>query len=619
MDSLTFMFLELLNLLFGAALGTASSEAYIWFRQKAGENNHDIQRALLSAYREALKVIRDYCQAVPDWEREREQIEARLDQMERDALEILGIVETQREQIFTAFEMGSFGAEIQQQVTIALMNRLESEDKWLKEAPPALSNAVRSLLIPAVVHQFRQKLKNDAVVFRTLIHDMLAAVGKSVSDVKAATQKTDQQFDNFIGLYSADVNSLLKSITQIDGQLAEFDGILQQLIQQMNTQTSQPRPVPLQFESLIADKTKGFVGREFVFSAIENFFQRQPKGYFIIVADPGVGKSAILAEYVRRTRCVAYFNQRTQGSTRVEEFLKSVCAQLIERHNLPYSVPLHPDNTRDGNFLVLLLHELSAQLQPGQKLVIAVDALDEVDLKSQNTGSNVLYLPEALPNNVYFLLTRRPKLLPLLVNDEDSLDLTQYQQESLQDIKRYIQQQIQQSSSLLSQISKWGLTVDDFITMLSQKSENNFMYLRYVLPEIEKGTYPDLTIESLPRGLQNYYYQHWGRMGMLAKPLPRTKIKIIYVLTEVYQPISLQLITEFAQEDVLTVQEVLDKWQQFLHEQHVDGETRYSVYHTSFHDFLHEQKIVQAVKEAGVTIENINAQIATNLAEELGL
>jgi hypothetical protein len=51
-----------------------------------------------------------------------------------------------------------------------------------------------------------------------------------------------------------------------------------------------------QFQSLIQDKTEGFVGREYVFDAIQAFIQDNKKGYFTIIGDPGQGKSAILAK-----------------------------------------------------------------------------------------------------------------------------------------------------------------------------------------------------------------------------------------------------------------------------------------------------------------------------------
>jgi hypothetical protein len=78
--------------------------------------------------------------------------------------------------------------------------------------------------------------------------------------------------------------------------------------------------------------------------------------------------------------------------------------------------------------------------------------------------------------------------------------------------------------------------VEEFVTQLANKSENNFMYLKYVLPDIKNGKYKDLSIESLPQGLQAYYEDHWRRMGMTDKERKRTKSKIVYVIAELRQP-----------------------------------------------------------------------------------
>ncbi|MEQ9553441.1 MAG: hypothetical protein RIM23_27945 [Coleofasciculus sp. G3-WIS-01] len=405
------------------------------------------------------------------------------------------------------------------------------------------------------------------------------------------------------------VEDIETSLTHLGRDMGEIKGCLECIHNQLSTHPA----VPLQFQSLIAEKTEGFVGREFVFGAIQDFLQQQPNGYFIIEADPGVGKSAILAEYVRQTGCVAYFNVRSQGINRADDFLKSVCRQLIERYQLPYDLPLHPENTRDGNFLARLLTELAPKHSP---VVIAVDALDEVEMKSQTDGANVLYLPQSLPNGVYFILTKRQTYVPLTVNKPYLFNLMEYGAESLQDVQRYIEQQVQKKPSLQQWVENQGQDTATFITTLAQKSDRNFMYLRYVLEDIESGAYQDLNLANLPQGLQQYYYQHWQRMGMTAKPLPRTKIKIVYVLAEARKPVSSSLISQFAGEDALTVQEVLDDWDQFLREEQIEGQTRYSIYHASFQDFLHRKEIV---KKAGITIRDINALIADNLAEELGL
>jgi hypothetical protein len=430
--------------------------------------------------------------------------------------------------------------------------------------------------------------------------------GQLLTQINANLQEVQAQQIN-LGDFENSLRDLAQKVPQ---DVEEIKRLLKQIADSQVRQMA----VPPQFQSIVADKTEGFVGRKFVFDAIEEFLQKQPNGYFIIEADPGVGKSAILAEYVRRTGCIAYFNVRSQGITSASEFLKSVCTQLIERYNLPYPKELHADNTRDGNFLARLLDEI-VRANPALPLVIAVDALDEVDLNNQTAGANVLYLPASLPNGVYFIVTKRPTPLPLVVNKSRIFDLMQYQAESLEDVRTYIRQRVSESPALQEWVSSRGLTEEEFVTTLGEKSDRNFMYLRYVLPEIECGAYQDLNkIENLPKGLEQYYYQHWQHMGMTAKPLPRDKIKIVYVLAEALQPVSCKLISELAGEDGLTVQEVLDDWEQFLREQRIDGQTRYSIYHASFQDFLHRKEIVQ---KAGETIEGVNARIVDSLTQGL--
>jgi hypothetical protein len=326
-----------------------------------------------------------------------------------------------------------------------------------------------------------------------------------------------------------------------------------------------------------------------------------------------MGKSALLAEFVRRNQCIVHFNNRSEGITSAEEFLRCVCTQLIEGYQLSQSTDIQPENLRNGNFLSNLLEEVTGKLESGERLVIAVDALDEVDLSSQSKGANVLYLPQSLPENVFFVVTKRPLQLPLRVNDQKRFNLMRYEAENQQDVQDYIGQRIRKSQPLQRWIHRQSLKNEEFVTTLAAKSESNFEYLRHVLPAIEKGDYQDLNIENLPQGLQNYYEDHWERMGMNAHPLPEVKIKIVYLLATALEPVSWTWIVRRldTQKPILVVQ-ILKEWDQFLREQRLDGETRYSLYHSSFRDFLYRQDIVQA---AGETIEGVNAQIVNSFTQ----
>ncbi|MFM6268759.1 MAG: hypothetical protein ACKPFA_20005, partial [Dolichospermum sp.] len=160
------------------------------------------------------------------------------------------------------------------------------------------------------------------------------------------------------------------------------------------------------------------------------------------------------------------------------------------------------------------------------------------------------------------------------------------------------------------------LSKPKFVDTIAAKSENNFMYLRYVLEAIAEGFYKDEKLEELPAGLQGYYESHWRIMGMTKKPLPEDKIKIIYVMCALKSSVSREMIVKYSQEDNFTVEEVLQDWRQFLEEQKIYQPPRYRFYHESFRDFLERQDIVKA---AGVNLPQISAEVAKNMGEGLTL
>lgn len=368
------------------------------------------------------------------------------------------------------------------------------------------------------------------------------------------------------------------------------------------------------FQSLIDRKLKRFVGRRFVFDAIENFFRINSNGYFTIVGEPGIGKSTILAKYITDNQCIGHFIIRAGGRNKVEQFFRSVCNQLLERYNLG-DASLPDRATNDGEFLDELLQKVSKLLPPGERLVIAVDALDEVEKKSEEV-TNICYLPRYLPDNVYFLLTRRP-----FISEEERLlveapkynfNLWKYPKESEKDVKEYIRLFLvdpEFENGLCQWIEAQNLGKEEFTEHIAQKSQNNFMYLRCVLSAIAKGEYQDKNLKELPQDLQDYYQQHWQLMGMTTER-QRHKVEIIYILVELALPVSCQLIAEIAEQDINQVQEVLEDWIEFFSEEELEAQVCYSIYHSSFVDFLHDKP---TLKNSRVTLQEINGRIAKYL------
>lgn len=363
--------------------------------------------------------------------------------------------------------------------------------------------------------------------------------------------------------------------------------ILRTRLIQKYYQPSQPvvAPYPEEFISIIEEKIRRFCGRQFVFETFEQFITDNPHGYFTIVGDAGMGKSSIVAKYVWENQSPCYFNILVERRNRPELFLKSIRRQLIDRYQLP--------NSEDAD-LPTLLAQVAGKLTAGDRFVIAIDALDEVE---QEAGENLLNLPTTLPNNVYFLLTRRPFNLGqrrlvvspgVSVKDLDLRD-EKYMNFNHDDIKEYIRFFINTDPDYKDGLRKWIQThsIADltFVEQVAKKSENNFMYLRYILPAIANDYYNDLDLKQLPDGLQEYYQSHWVKMEMESKPGQLMEM-VLYILLEIGTPIPCQMIAGIAGADECDVGKVLDKWVEYLKQQNVDGEMCYSIYHASFLDFL---------------------------------
>lgn len=340
------------------------------------------------------------------------------------------------------------------------------------------------------------------------------------------------------------------------------------------------------FTTLIEEKTQGFVGRRFVFDALDQFLARTPSGYFIVKGEPGIGKSALMAQLVKADQCVHHFVVSTQGINRADQFLENVCAQLIARYNLDRPVWLPPEASRDSGFLSALLQEMSEGLAVGQQALILVDALDEVDWR-ERTGENVLFLPPTLPPGVFVIVTMRHiEGLPLQVDSSQIFYLDPDSDGNREDVSVYIRQFVQREA-MRPNLDSWDMTVEAFVETMLAKSEGNFMYLRYVLPAIERGEFRHGTLAELPQGLKDYYERHWRQIRAIDEDMwVDYRQPVICFLAMAQEPVTVWQIASWAKLKPARVLSAIRDWREFLDEDPVAGVMRYRIYHQSFQDFL---------------------------------
>jgi hypothetical protein len=374
------------------------------------------------------------------------------------------------------------------------------------------------------------------------------------------------------------------------------------------------------FSRLVADKTEGFVGRRWLFESIDGFARENPRGYFVLRGDPGIGKSALIARMVKDRDHVHHFNLRADGIQRPETFLGNVCAQLTARYSLGLSF-LPPEATQDSRFLSSLLEKAAARLPPEGKLFVLVDALDESDRTGLPPGANALFLPTTLPQGVYMVVTtRRGGSLLRIDCEQQVLDLEQDSAGNVADVREFVESKLP-LPGIRTYLATQALDDETFVVEMVDKSQGNFMYLRYVLPEIERGAYQDRSFDTLPVGLQNYYQDHWGRMRTRDENAWfEFQLPVLVALTVVKEPVSIDLIEDFAGvKDRKRIWTVLQEWDQFLYtKQERDDagqpQKRYRLYHESFHDFIAAK---DEVADERVTLKGAHARISEVLWQDL--
>ncbi|MFQ5615215.1 MAG: AAA family ATPase [Anaerolineales bacterium] len=342
------------------------------------------------------------------------------------------------------------------------------------------------------------------------------------------------------------------------------------------------------FLPLIADKTEGFVGRQFVFDALDSFLHQKKSGYFVILGEPGIGKTALLAQLVKTRGYPHHFNVAPQNIRSPRQFLANACAQIIARYDLRHDT-IPEDATGDSNFLLQCLQEAAAKPK-NRPVVLVVDALDEAERLGLPARVNALYLPPTLPEGAYIVVTSRPlDDLKIQVSVQQSLFLEPDSKGNLLDIRTYIQNYLETSEKLRARLSAWNTTHASFVKGLARKSEGNFIYLRYVLPAIAEGKFMDGALDELPQGLAAYYRGHWNQM-QIAEPQTFDDLyaPVVCMLAVVREPVTVAQLHRWTGKDRAHIRRAIARWREFLEEGDSIAERKYRVYHTSFQDFLGE-------------------------------
>ncbi len=353
-----------------------------------------------------------------------------------------------------------------------------------------------------------------------------------------------------------------------------------------------PSEQVVDFRPLIDAATKHFVGRSDVFAALYALGKAHTRGYFEIVADAGLGKTAVAAEIAKRYDALAFFASESRGLTQPKQFLTHLCAALITRYKLPYDhLPARASD--DSTFLSRLLDESAAA--SAAPVWIVVDALDEAE--APPSRANPLLLPAHLPERVYIVVTHRPGgrlwTQPGTPRIPYELRATAPQQEA--DIEAYVRLRAMEDGPVKTALiaAKPPVAPAAFVARLVSASRGNFMYVSYVIGDIEAGDAGSgaLDLDRLPDGLQGYYEQFWSDMEEAKgegwadwKGLYRPVIERLAVAAEAVTADWLG--AQIGRDGEEVRERALARWTRLLSRDDVEGIESWRVVHRSFAEYL---------------------------------
>ncbi|TFH54036.1 MAG: TIR domain-containing protein, partial [Methanothrix sp.] len=266
--------------------------------------------------------------------------------------------------------------------------------------------------------------------------------------------------------------------------------------------------------------SKGFYGREWLFSAVENW--RQDKNHdsrlFWIMGTPGVGKSAFTAQLTHMrgdTVIAAQFCEWDKPDHRnAQRVVRSLAFQIGTRlpdyRKLLLTLPEINDldqKNPDELFDYLLAGPLRHAIDGGrERYLIVIDALDEAVEAGRNPLVEMLARnAQRLPDWISFVVTSRPEknvMAPLQGLKPFVLDTGT--EANRDDIRNYLSHELAPKLKDRPDASR-------LIEQILEKSEGVFLYVERLCDEIQHGHISLDHPDQFPQGIGGIFIQYFQR------------------------------------------------------------------------------------------------------------
>jgi WD40 repeat protein len=298
------------------------------------------------------------------------------------------------------------------------------------------------------------------------------------------------------------------------------------------------------------------LGREDVLAEMESLLDGAPRGWVLIKGGPGLGKSALLATWLKQCedaghRVPHHFLRRGVEDWDRPEVVKRNLAAQVE---VLFPEQKDPEARPESRLRELLQRVSKQVLEPRkERLVLVVDGLDEVEEERDSSNPLHRFLPHALPPGVWILCASRPTY-PYLSWLESlggvrtiDLDNQRWAGSNTRVVSEYWTQE-RASSRFKPQLTA------AFVEEVVQRAQGNILYSVKLAEWLEDQPVEKRRAELLPRGLEALLDESWERiqglpaglrgmveegLGVLAmarEALPRSVLSAVAEWREVGDP-----------------------------------------------------------------------------------
>jgi hypothetical protein len=260
-----------------------------------------------------------------------------------------------------------------------------------------------------------------------------------------------------------------------------------------------------EFQQRIDELTETFKGRTLEREKLLQFVASNNKGYLSIQGNPGIGKSALIAQFFKdlkhheiskSLRTVEYFIRRGTQQAQVEFMLAYLIRRTDEHFPAGKEIRAEGKTTYDVQSQLFAKWRMWSEQNKGQKLLFLIDGLDE-------GAENIVlaYLPRENFENILFIYGSRPGGHKSIDDLWATLPTEHHTKLELQGLGK------EDIRALIYEVAnKYEIERESpWIDAVQIKSQGNPLYLKLLCDSLEHGGVAVNDVHALPDKIDEYY------------------------------------------------------------------------------------------------------------------